>query len=553
MIYKDYSIPRPKNTKVISSKGNRYIYYVTGKIYNKKTKFADDKKRICIGRMIGDSNNFMPNDNYFTIFGNNTSFELVERNEHSDTVKIGAFILVRKILQDLELYQLINDVHGDDSGIIIDMIAYAIVNGTLEFQHFKNFMYNHYGLCDDIREDTYISRLMKYGIADKDVRTLMESWNSIQNRNDARVYISYDSTNMNCYGKGITLVEYGHPKVDIGLPQINLSYAIDQSRSLPLFYELYPGSITDMAQFKYMVDKVEEYGYDNIGFILDRGYYSRMNIDYISKYGYIIMIKNNNECIRRCIDKHMLKLKDLDGYIKEQSLASATEKERLFANSEEVYIHIYYDDERAAAERKHYELSVIREEEELQKLVDEKIATSERCEHYKDKFIFKYDSNHYLMGFERNNKVINDAKAHLGFFAIASNTESDARRAIEIYRERDEVEKMFMALKSGMDMDHFSVQSDQSLKSKVYIAFLASIVRSNISHRLKEYRKTNRKDYTVPAAMYELDNIEVTRNSKGQYLWKYALTAKQKNILKVFDIDEGYIDEQLKELNKRYK
>jgi hypothetical protein len=35
---------------------------------------------------------------------------------------------------------------------------------------------------------------------------------------------------------------------------------------------MYPGSINDVSQFKYMVDRAIDYNYKNIGFILDRGY-----------------------------------------------------------------------------------------------------------------------------------------------------------------------------------------------------------------------------------------------------------------------------------------
>ena len=59
------------------------------------------------------------------------------------------------------------------------------------------------------------------------------------------------------------------------------------------FYEEYPGSVTDVSQFTFMVDKVVEYGYRKISFILDRGYFSKDNIRYIDKndYTFIIMCK----------------------------------------------------------------------------------------------------------------------------------------------------------------------------------------------------------------------------------------------------------------------
>ena len=79
----------------------------------------------------------------------------------------------------------------------------------------------------------------------------------------------------------MNIVEYGKPKDDKGLPVFNLSLVFDQNNRVPLFYEEYPGSVTDVAQLKYVIDKVTTYGYKRMGFILDRGYFSRENIRYL--------------------------------------------------------------------------------------------------------------------------------------------------------------------------------------------------------------------------------------------------------------------------------
>jgi hypothetical protein len=58
---------------------------------------------------------------------------------------------------------------------------------------------------------------------------------------------------------------------DAGTPIINYSIAYDTLNRTPLFYEEYPGSIVDVSQLIYMIDKAKAYGYKNMGFILDRG------------------------------------------------------------------------------------------------------------------------------------------------------------------------------------------------------------------------------------------------------------------------------------------
>lgn len=81
------------------------------------------------------------------------------------------------------------------------------------------------------------------------------------------------------------IVEFGKPKDDKGLPIFNLSLAFDKTNRIPLFYEEYPGSIADISQFRYFVDKILSYGYRHLGFILDRGYFSEANIAIWTRLG----------------------------------------------------------------------------------------------------------------------------------------------------------------------------------------------------------------------------------------------------------------------------
>lgn len=54
---------------------------------------------------------------------------------------------------------------------------------------------------------------------------------------------------------------------------------------------------------------------------------------------------------------------------------------------------------------------------------------------------------------------------------------------------------------------------------------------------------------TVPAALKELEKIEMIRQADGNYRLNYALTATQKEILKAFGMTERNIREQALERN----
>lgn len=122
----------------------------------------------------------------------------------------------------------------------------------------------------------------------------MDKWNE-EREQDKNIYISYDSTNKNVQAGEIEIAEFGHAKDDPTKPIVNISVGYDHDNREPLFYEEYPGSIVDVSQLKYMVDKAVGYGYRNVGFVLDRGYFSRGNLKYLdeNRMPFVIMAKGN--------------------------------------------------------------------------------------------------------------------------------------------------------------------------------------------------------------------------------------------------------------------
>lgn len=150
--------------------------------------------------------------------------------------------------------------------------------------------------CNTIDKGTGICTSYAFG------KQPVAAWNENRDHRE-KIYISYDSTNKNCQAGDMRFVESGHPKDDRGLPVFNYSIAYDTYNKEPLFYEQYPGSIVDISQLRYMLKKAEGYGYKKVGFILDRGYFGRENIQYMDECGYdfVIMVKGMGESIWRMI------------------------------------------------------------------------------------------------------------------------------------------------------------------------------------------------------------------------------------------------------------
>ena len=512
-------------------------------------KTAEDSQRAntITNTLAGCQPAMIPNE-YFEQYYPDVCVEQ-ETPEFSDTLRIGCFLVVQKLFRDLQIEDVLLSIFGDLGLFIEDIVSYMITNESCTFQYYSNFMRNHPVMDKNIRDDTQISRLLKYNIKEQDINLFLRAWNQMNNTKEC-IYVGYDSTNFNTNAYGIELADYGHPKVDEGLPQYNLAYAVNQKDSTPLFYELYDGSVIDNTELEIMLEEAKEFGHEKLGVLMDRGYISEKNIKALRTkgYEYILMMKQNQRICQEIIEEYGAAVQSLEGYyIGEHGVYGTTVKKQLYG--QETNIHVYYDDIRASEEKVALMSRYETWEKEIEKKVEKKLATEGEMKKYRKVFKLKYDQNGYLVAYQRNSRYIKEEIRNLGFFFIITSEEMSTSKALDIYRGRDNIEKMFRSLKSGIDFNKARVHTTESLKSKVFVTFIAMIVRNELFQKAEELRKKNRKAYTVPGMISELENIECTRNSVGRYRRKYALTAKQKLILKQFDMDEKYIDRSIGEFS----
>ena len=222
-------------------------------------------------------------------------------------------------------------------------------------------------------------------ITREQINTFLDEWNRKRDHKQ-RIYVSYDSTNKNCQAGDIDLIEYGKPKDDQGLPIFNLAIAYDKNNRVPLFYEEYPGSITDVSQFRYMVDKVEQYNYKNVGLILDRGYFSKDNIRYMEDNGhaFVIMVKGQKDLVSSLVHEHRNTFEtDRNCNIRAYRIYGKTVMSKLYEDDIcERQFHIYYNPSKQAAEREQLEQNLDRMKMYLDKHIGEVLTIPKSYKKY---------------------------------------------------------------------------------------------------------------------------------------------------------------------------
>ena len=558
-MYLDFLVKVPDVKGKITRKekgGTVYVNYEVGRQYYPDRKYTIPKRMI-IGKLCrGDETMMQPNQNYLTCFPDAELPEEKINPGRSSCIKIGTHAVIEWVLEEYRLPSYLGK-HFDakDLGLLQDLMAYSLVCENNAGQYYPDYAYNHALFSDGMRiySDSKISSFL-HEITDDQTVGFLNDWNGSQDHRE-KIYISYDSTNKNSQAGDLELVEYGKPKADTGDPIFNYAIAYDTKNAKPLFYEAYPGSITDVSQLEYMLGKAKGYGYENIGFVLDRGYFSKENIRTMDRYGYdfVLMVKGMSSLVDEPVLSHKGMFEDNRDYvIRRHRVYGMTVKRKLYADDErERYFHIYHSTGKEHGEREELENRLEKMEKAVEKLKEAQIPPGPGILKYYEPFC---DEHGRLMAARERKDVVQRELRLCGYFVIVTSKKMTAAEAIDVYYSRDSSEKLFRGDKSYLGNKSMRVYSDESAEAKIFIEFMALIVRNRIYTKLKEEadRLENRPNFmTVPAALKELDKIEMVRGFDGIYRMDHAVTKTQKTILKAFGVDDGYIKERAKRIRER--
>ena len=274
-----------------------------------------------------------------------------------------------------------------------------------------------------------------------------------------------------------------------------------------------------------------------------------------NKYDFVIMVKG----IKSLVSSLILEVQgsfenDRRNSIRAYKVSGTTVKRKLYAgDSRERYFHIYYDDGKKAGERERFEDRIDRMSRKLRDLMGEPVRPGGDYKKYFD-LVFWHEGledEKFMSGIERAD-VINREIQLCGYFVIVTSAKMTAKEALVLYKSRDGSEKTFRADKSYLGARSERVYSNESVDTKIFIGFVATIIRSRIYTLLKDEvdRLDKKPNYmTVPAAIKELEKIEMLKGADNEYNLDYAVTATQKTILKAFDMTADIIHRQARGLS----
>ena len=559
-MYYDFTVPIPdvKGKITFMKKGNaRYVQLEIGRVYLPEKQYTIPQ-RVTIGKRDSENPDQMyPNEKYQDYFPDAVMPEERPEAYRSCALRIGAYAVIRKVLEEYKLPAMLKKQIGQDCGLFLDLVSFMIVDEENVAMHYPDFAFCHPLFSDGMKiySDVKVSRLLN-SISKDQIIGFLDDWNKKRDHKQ-RIYISYDSTNKNCQAGDVDLVEFGKAKDEKGLPIFNVAIVFDKTHKVPLLYEEYPGSINDISQLTFMVDKVKEYKYEKIGFILDRGYFGKDNILYMESNGFafIIMVKGKKELVSSLVleNRNTFETSRANA-IRSYRVYGKTVTARLYEDdTKDRYFHIYYDPVKMSSEREQLEQQI----DKFRIFVEKHIGTNQKFSKlYHYYFDLKYNKKGILTSAKEKHAVVEQELQLCGYFCIITSEKMTAAEALIQYKGRDVSEKLFQADKTFIGSNSMRTHTARALSAKIFVEFIALIVRNRIYNLLKEtmLRLEARQNYlTVPKAIRELEKIEMVRRNSGLYRLDHAVTKKQKVILSSFGMAEEDIRKTATEIAELLK
>lgn len=423
----------------------------------------------------------------------------------------GATYLLDEIGAQTGVAQDLRQCFPDTHRQILSIAYFLILGGNRALMNFRYWAADHRHPYGEEISSQDSSRLFA-SIQEEQVRRFLQLQ---ARRRLEKEYWAYDSTSISSYSETLKQAKYGKNKESDHLPQLNVLLLYGEKSGLPFYYRKLSGNIPDVKTVCTLVKELGALGYGGVKFVMDRGFYSRENINrlYQSHHKFIVAVATGLSFVREQIDQVRDSIRDFGSHDAMYGLGMATRtvewdytqerpyKKDVLKGKRRMYLHIYYSVQKAADEELELNgrLASLREE----------LLSGNRQECHESayaRFFVISETPRRGLSVKVNEEAVREARRGHGFFALVSNEVRTPGAALGIYRGKDVVEKAFGNIKERLNCRRFLTSSDASLNGKLFVEFVALIHIAYIHKRMQD--KELYKQFTLEQLLLELESIQ---------------------------------------------
>jgi transposase len=443
---------------------------------------------------------------------------------------VGSSIVLDTITERLGLKELLKSCFPKEYSQILTMAYYLASRGT-PLSHCGTWCKSHAHPFGEILTDQRITEVLR-SISTDGKQTFFSRWMKKIMDND---HLCYDITSISSYSELNEYIKYGHNRDNEKLPQLNLAMLFGQNSGLPVYFQRMPGNITDVSTLTNLLRTFKALEIKSLNYVMDKGFYSKTNIDKLltSKAKFTLAVPLNNKWVQHAIDKIYGVIHSPDGYrkIDEEILYVHSQLYPWGKDNRRCYLHLYYNARKRAEAIDQFNEKLVNYKEELE---SGKLVT-EHQEAYDEFFIVKSTPKRGLKVSYNTEAVTQYINRYAGFQAILTNSIKNPISALQVYRDKDIVEKCFDDLKNLLDMKRLRMHSSATADGRLFVQFIALIYVSAIRKEMRKSVLIER--YTVRELLEEMETlVKVKYSGKYGYILT-EVTKPQREILENLAIE----------------
>lgn len=501
--------------------GVTYVYESVS--YWDKTKKQPRNKKICVGKLDPVSGEFVPSKRL-------TPEQAAIRDPAvtASAEIVGPSIVLDAVSKQLGLEKLLRSCFPKEYCQIQAMAYYLACQGG-PLSYCGTWCKSHVHSAEYLTSQR-ISEILCAISTDKK-QTFFTKWMNKVLEDD---YLCYDITSISSYSKLNEYIKYGHNRDLDKLPQLNLAILFGQKGRLPVYFERTPGNITDVTTLHNLLKTFKALEAKTLHYVMDKGFYSKKNVDELlaSRDKFLLSVPLNNKWVQHAIDDIYEVIHGPEGYQKldDEILYVHSRLYPWGKDNRRCYLHLYYNAQARANAVDRFSEDLVGYKEELE---SGKVINAHQ-EAYDTFFVIKTTPKRGMQVSYNTQAVNQYIKRYAGFQALLTNSIKNPTESLQIYRDKDVVEKCFDDLKNQLDMKRLRMHSSATVDGRLFIQFIALIYMSALR---KEMRKSGLiKRYTVRELLQEMGTL-----TKVKYSGKYGhilteVTKPQREILQNFSI-----------------
>ncbi len=410
---------------------------------------------------------------------------------------IGSELVYSKLLERDVLLSTLKKCFPSSYESILSLAYFCLDTNDFKSNRYALYAQEHKLPCQDELTPTGITRLFKSISETDELNFFSQYFEALYDKagTSKRRFWALDSTSISTYARYLD-AKFGHNKQDELIPQINLIMLTDQKSGRPLYYSRFNGSIPDVSTVTSTFENLLHIGTRSFVAVMDRGYYSKDNLDEIVSCGYHFLVCVPLERVDTFKD---ILLEAAQAFITGEQYESAID-ENVFTKKatfdfkikgkvrrKTLFVHVFYDQERAGAITK----KILKRRADIIEMLKARVELDGSNLAFANQYLIQNEDGAISL----NNAAFQSLNSRAGVFVLVSDCIEDGRQAYWGYRDRKTVEDCFEDLKVKMCADRFYTSSEESLPGKCFVQFVALSLYMRIEYLLK---KRKEQDCTIP-------------------------------------------------------